>query len=107
MEKKVELIEEVKDLFEDWRPTEEKKNSDQETGISTQTKISREINRLEYMHEVLAIDLERMQDAELLSRQLTAVKDENEELYNKLLQRSRVSDSIVMSFLDRIWSCQN
>ena len=25
MEKKVELIEEVKDLFEDWRPTEEKK----------------------------------------------------------------------------------
>ena len=107
MEKKVELIEEVKDLFEDWRPIEEKKSSDHETGNTTLIKVDREIKRLEYMHEVLDIDLERMQDTDLLSRQLTVVKDENEELYNKLLQRSRVSNSIVMSFLDRIWSCQN
>ena len=108
MEKKIELISEVKELFEDWRPKEEKVSKlDSDSILTTQGKVDREIKRLEVMQEVLSVDLMQMNNNELLSTQLSQLKEENEELYTKLHQRSKVSDSTIMCFLERIWLCQN
>ena len=75
--------------------------------LTTQGKVDLEIKRLEVMQEVLAVDLIQMKNSELLTRQISQLQDENEELYTKLHQRSKVSDSTIMCFLERIWLCQN
>ena len=108
MEKKVELISEIQDLFDDWRPKEEKVSKlDADSILTTQVKVEREIHRLECVQEILSIDMQQLKNKEYLTSQLNQARDENEELYTKLHNRSKVSDSIIMCFLERVWLCQN